>query len=315
MAVAIVASYDQVGRKEDISDIITTISPTKTPFQTMVGDEKIHNIVHQWQEDSLANAAANAAIEGADAPASVQNATVMRSNTTQILTKTAKVTGTADVVTTYGRDKESAYQLSLRSAELKRDLEFAMIGVNQASVTGSDGVARSMASYGKLVDSTVTFHVTGSGAGSLGGSAGTASPIFETAVLTTAQQLYINGAEPEVLMVKPADSLVVASWQAGTAGGGSMARTKFSDNGDRKLVNVVDVYVSPWGNLKVVQNRFLLTSTALVFETSMWKQLVLRNWFRQTLAKTGDSINLQIVGEFSLKHRNFKASGLIENIT
>ena len=128
MSFATMSSYDQVGVKEDISDIITNISPTKTPFQTMIGSEGIHQRLHEWQEDSLIDAADNAVAEGADAPAAVQNATVMRQNNSQILTKTAKVTGTADVTKTYGRDKELAYQLSLRSAELKRDHEWAKIG-------------------------------------------------------------------------------------------------------------------------------------------------------------------------------------------
>jgi tetrahydromethanopterin S-methyltransferase subunit B len=47
-------AYDQVGKKEDIADLITNISPTKTPFTAMTGSEGIHNIVHQWQEDALA---------------------------------------------------------------------------------------------------------------------------------------------------------------------------------------------------------------------------------------------------------------------
>lgn len=315
MSVAVVASYDQIGRKEDISDIITNISPTKTPFQSMVGSEGIHNIVHQWQEDSLIAAGANAAVEGADAPNAVQNATVLRSNTTQILTKTAKVTGTADVVKTYGRDKESAYQLLMRSKEVKRDLEFAMVGRTSGSVAGSDGVARKMGSYASLIDSGVVFWVTGAGTGSLGGSGGSAATVYEGAVRSLAQQLFTNGAEPNTLMVKPADSIVIADWQSGTGAGGAVARTKMFDNGQKNIVNVVDVFTTPWGNLKVVQNRFQVTSTALMFEAAMWKKLTLRNWFRQPLAKTGDSTNVQILGEFSLKHRNFKASGLIENLT
>jgi hypothetical protein len=34
-------TYDQVGIAEDISDIISNISPTKTPFSTAIGNEKI----------------------------------------------------------------------------------------------------------------------------------------------------------------------------------------------------------------------------------------------------------------------------------
>jgi len=305
MAVSIMASYDQVGRKEDISDVITTISPTKTPFQSMIGSESIHNIVKQWQEDSLNAVAANAQVEGANAISAVQNATVMRSNTTQIFMKTASVTGTADTVETYGRDRELAYQLSLRSAEIKRDLENAYVGVNQAAVTGSDGVARSMASALNMIASANTYFM---GAGTpLGGNSGTPAALSETAVLAVSQQLYVQGADPDTILVKPGDSLTVANFQTNS-------RTRFVENGTKDVVNVVNFYESPFGRLKVVMDRFILPTSALVFEASMWKKLVLRNWFRETLAKVGDSTQVMIVGEMSLRHKNFQASGAITNL-
>jgi hypothetical protein len=46
-------TYTEVGVKEDISDIITNISPRKTPFISSIGNEKIHQPLFQWQEDSL----------------------------------------------------------------------------------------------------------------------------------------------------------------------------------------------------------------------------------------------------------------------
>lgn len=300
---AIMSSYDQVGKKEDVSDIITNISPTKTPFQAMIGSEGIHTIVHQWQEDSFNAIQTNAQVEGAAAISAVQNPTVLRSNTTQILMKTASVTGTADTVKTYGRDRELAYQLSLRSAEIKRDLENAFVGVNQAAVTGSDGVARSMASALPQIASANIYYM-GSG---LGGSTGSAAVISETAVLAVAQELYTQGADPDTVLVKPGDSQNVAAFQAN-------GRTRFVDNGDKDIVNVVNFYESPYGRLKIVMDRFILSTSALVYEASMWKKLVLRNWFRETLAKVGDSTQVMIVGEFSLKHKNFQASGAITNL-
>lgn len=302
---AIMSSYDQVGKKEDVSDIITNISPTKTPFQAMIGSEGIHNIVHQWQEDSLNAIQTNAQVEGAAAISAVQNPTVLRSNTTQILMKTASVTGTADTVKTYGRDRELAYQLSLRSAEIKRDLENAFVGVNQAAVTGGDGVARSMASALPQIASANTYYMGASTP--LGGSSGTPAVISETAVLAVAQELYVQGADPDTVLVKPGDSQNVAAFQAN-------GRTRFVDNGDKDIVNVVNFYESPYGRLKIVMDRFILSTSALVYEASMWKKLVLRNWFRETLAKVGDSTQVMLVGEFSLKHKNFQASGAITNL-
>lgn len=101
-------SYDQVGKKEDVSDLISNISPTKVPFQTMIGTEKVTNTLFQWQEDSLRAVQVNAAVEGFTASDATLSATTMRNNYTQILEKVIKVSETADAISTYGRARESA---------------------------------------------------------------------------------------------------------------------------------------------------------------------------------------------------------------
>lgn len=40
-------TYEQVGIKEDVSNVISNITPTKTPFQSMIGNESIKNTIHQ----------------------------------------------------------------------------------------------------------------------------------------------------------------------------------------------------------------------------------------------------------------------------
>lgn len=309
MSVSIMKSYDLVGVKEDISDVITNISPTAVPFQSAIGNYPVHQIVYQWQEDSLQAPAANAQVEGASAPSAVQNPTTMKSNTTQIFSKTAQVSGTTEVTKTYGRDRELAYQLMLRSKELKRDFEYALIGSTQAEVAGSDSVARQFANYFPMCDGTAVYTVnSSSGALNTALTSQTAGPLREDIVTTVMEQLYINGADPSVLMVKPSDKLIVSGFQAN-------GRTRMVDNGQKNIVNVVDVYVSPFGELKVQMDRFIQASTALVFDPAMWKKAQLRNWFRQTLAKTGDSTQVQILGEFGMVHKNFGASGGVINLT
>ena len=292
-----ITRYDLVGVKEDISDIISNISPTDTPFQSAIGSEGIDNTLHQWQEDSLLAVGVNAMVEGANASTSVQQPTVMRNNGTQILTKTASATGTADRVKKYGRAKELSYQLGMRSAELKRDLEnvFVGVGVTQVQVVGSNTVARQMAGcQAQIPAGPANVAVTG--------------PITEAAILGVAQAIYTAGAQPSMLMVKPGDTLKLASFKAS-------GRVTYVDNGDKKLTNVVDVYESPFGTLKVAKNRFLKPTDALVIDPSMWKKLVLRPWFRETLAKVGDKTDVMIVGEFSLKHKNYAATGLLTALT
>lgn len=304
MATAHFKTYDQVGKKEDISDVITNLSPTETPFQSLIGDEKVTNTLYQWQEDALDVVAANFAIEGADAVDANMTPTVMRSNVTQIMSKTIKVAATADAVSTYGRAKETAYQLGKKSAELKREKEYSLIGFAQNAAVGSSAVARKFgnvwgndAAGTAMIDASVTV------------TNGTAAALTEAMLLSVNQKLYEAGGSGKFLMIKPADSLIVAGFAA------SAGREKQIPNDDRKIVNVVDVYVSPFGEQKVILNRFMMADKALVFDPSNWKTQTLRPFSRTLLAKTGDADRHYVVGEFGLKHVNYKATGAITGLT
>lgn len=299
-------TYDQVGIKEDISDVISNISPTATPFQTMIKTENIQNTLFQWQEDSLATVAANAVLEGADATDSVLNPTVMRSNYTQILTKTVRVSNTADTVSTYGRAKETAYQLGKKSAELKREFEYHLIGLSQNAAVGSESVVRKFGN----VWGTGASGAAQIAAGNVVDHTATPVALSENDILTANQNLYQAGGEATVLMIKPADSLIVAGF---TAAAGRY-RT-FDGSADRTVVNVVDLYVSPFGEQKVVINRFMKADRALLFNPVNWKVAVLRPWSRIPLAITGDAHREEIVGEFSVKHLNTGASGAVIGLT
>lgn len=103
--------YEVIGKKEDVSDIITNISPTTTPFQSMIGKESVSNVLFQWQEDTLASAAANAQYDGFDASEVAATPTTIRTSYTQILAKAIKVAATTDSTARYGRAKETALNI------------------------------------------------------------------------------------------------------------------------------------------------------------------------------------------------------------
>jgi Family of unknown function (DUF5309) len=298
-------TYDQVGIKEDISDVISNISPTKTPFQSLLKTERVANRLFQWQEDSLAAVGNNAQLEGFTASDSTMNPTTMRSNYTQIMAKTVNVSATADTVSTYGRAKETAYQLAKKADELKRELEFHLVGKAQNASAGADGSsARTFANaFGTdvnsdaVIDTSVTTDLSN-------------AALSEAAILTTGQKMYEAGSEGKYLMIKPADSLLVAGFPQASG-----RYRQFDGASDKTVVNVVDLYVSPFGEYKVVLNRFMKANEALIIDPAMWSLAVLRPWTRELLAKTGDNDRHLIVGEFSLKHKNYKGTGRITGLT
>lgn len=66
-----------------------------------------------------------------------------------------------------------------------------------------------------------------------------------------------------------------------------------------------------YGEIKVILNRFQAADDHLVFDPDMWKLAVLRPWTREPLAKIGDAERHMLVGEYSIKHRHYGASGII----
>ena len=265
-------SYDQVGLKEDVSDIITDITPTDTPMVSMIKTQKVHNRVYQYQTDALAAAASNAQVEGADPTMATLTATTMISGNTQILTKAFQISQTSDAVSTYGRAKETAYQLGRALKEIKRDLEYAFVGASNAAVTGnaSGPVAREMASADQLIDSSTTI-------------AGGSNALTEAELLSAGQAVFNAGGDPSVFMIKPADAQIVAGFT------GASGRYRNFNDAQKTLTNVIDLYVSPYGEYKVVLNRHQMTTHAFLLDPSMWRAAVLRPFSRTLLAKTGDS--------------------------
>ncbi|GCC46012.1 hypothetical protein chiPu_0030035, partial [Chiloscyllium punctatum] len=128
-----VTTYQAIGNREDLSDMIYRIDPTDTPFMSGVDKEKASAVNHEWQTQALAPASnANAQLEGDDPTANALVPTVRLGNLCQISYKMAQVSGTQQAVDHAGRDNELAYQEMLRGLELKRDIETILVGSSQA---------------------------------------------------------------------------------------------------------------------------------------------------------------------------------------
>ena len=50
------ATYEAIGNREDLSDVIYGIDPTDTPFMTGIEREKATAVNHEWQTQALAAA-------------------------------------------------------------------------------------------------------------------------------------------------------------------------------------------------------------------------------------------------------------------
>jgi hypothetical protein len=305
-------AHSAIGQREDLTDIIYDISPTETPFMSSIGKTKATAVYHEWQTDSLAAATtANAAIEGADATSATLAPTVRLGNYTQIIQKTVQVSGTLDTVNKAGRKSEKAYQLAKASAELKRDLETILLA-NQGRSAGTSTVARKLGSILSWIKTNSDKASDGSDPATIGVSTrtdGTQRTFTETLLKTVVSEVFVSGGSPKILMVGAAGKQKVSSF-AGIAAQRYMA----PGNTPTTIIGAADVYMSDFGTMSVVPNRFMRTRDALILDPEYAALAYLRPFQTNDLAKTGDSENTQLLAEVTLEVKNEAAHGIIADL-
>jgi hypothetical protein len=310
---AIYNAHDAIGQREDLTDVIYNISPTETPFMSSVGKTKATAVYHEWQTDSLAAATTNnAAVEGADASDATLSPTVRLGNYTQILQKTIKVSGTLDTVNKAGRKSEKAYQLAKASAELKRDLETILLSNQGRSAGTSNSTARKMGSLLSWLKTNSSVGSGGADPATIGVSTrtdGTQRTFTEQLLKDVVAEVYDSGGNPKVLMVGTAGKQKVSTF-AGIAAQRFMAPS----NTPTTIVGAADVYMSDFGSMSVVPNRFMRTRDALVLDPEYAALAYLRPFQTNELAKAGDSDKTQILVEVTLEVKNEAAHGIIADL-
>jgi len=308
-------SYQSIGNREDLTDVIYNISPTDTPFMTSVGKTKATAVYHEWQTDSLdAVNVSNAVVEGATASDATLTPSVRVGNRTQISQKTVKISGTLETINKAGRKSEKAYQLAKASSEIKRDMEAILLS-NQVAAAGNASTARTLGGLQTWLNSNYSGAL--GTAGSLGTTArvtGTDRAFTSTILNTVIQSTYVNGGSPTILMVTPAQK-VVASTFAGIA-------TRYKDvpgNVQAAIIGAADVYVSDFGTISIVPNRFIPNTdnddVAFLLDPEMAAVAYLRPFQTNELAKTGDADLTQLLVEYTLEVRNQAAHGIIADLT
>jgi hypothetical protein len=293
-----------IGNREDLTDIIYRISPTQTPLINMASKSKATNTLHEWQTQELASAVTNnAQAEGDDLTAKTVTVTTRLNNRTQISAKKVVVSGTQQAMNPAGRKDELAYQLSLASLEIKRDMESSATQLDVLAT--SPRQARGL--RGWVVDNVNRNGGTlASYTANTGYTAGTQRAFTESQVKDVLQQVFTAGGEPDMIMLPPAAKQTFSGF-TGNA-------TRFDKSEDAKLYSSVDFYVSDFGTLQCVPNRFMATRDVFVLQSDKLAVAYLRPFQTIELAKTGDAEQRELVVEWTLECRAPKAHGAIYDI-
>lgn len=313
------ATYNQVGIREDLEDIIYNITPMDTYFFSNAGKAKARNTLHDWQTDTLDSAVStNAWVEGDDFSAGAINPTTKLRNYTQIARKDFVITRTSNIVNTAGRKEELAYQTVLKGKALKRDIEKQLLS-NAAATAGASVSARVSAGVETWIytDNHVRDGQTGattpapvSGIAGTAGTDGTATAFIETSLKSALQQGWSMGGDTDVILMGPTlknklDQFTGIATRFRNVASGSQA----------DIVGAADVYVSSYGSHKVVLSRYMRASAVLCLDMSTWAVAWLDPIHMENIAKSGDSEKRMLVGEYTLVAKSPTANTKLTNVT
>lgn len=288
-------TYEAAGNREDLMDVVTNISPVDTPMFSSFKKVGASATLVEWMTDSLADAAANAQIEGADYSFSKVSARTRVTNNTQIFSKLWEVSNTQEQVDKAGVESEYAYQMQKALKELARDIEYAL--VNGTGNSGASGTARALKGVLAFITTTVE---TGSGTGT--------QALTESMFNDVLQDAYTQGGNPDTVYANGFQKRQISAF--------STPSTRNIDAEDKKLVAAVDVYESDFGLIRVKLDRYMPADKVAVLEQDKWAVGVLRTpQVDPDIAKIGDARRGVAIGELTLVSYNEAASAKITELT
>lgn len=310
-------AFQAIGIREELANQISNVSPTECPFQQNAGKGKVSNTLFEWQTDALATAiTTNQQIEGDDVTSfDAVTPTVRLGNYTQISRKTLIISETEEAVDKAGRKSERSYQIMKKGKELKRDIEADLLA-NKGANAGSASVARKTASLLAFLKTNINKAATVAVAPVYTSiptdvwTDGSTRPFTEVILKDIIQQGWSSGAEPKTLMVGALGKQVVS----GFAGVVELNANQ-SKNGQATIIGAADGYVSDFGVLSVLPNRFQRTSSAFALDWDYVEIVDLRPYDIVPLAKTGDADKAMLIREYGLKVKNEKGLAVAVDLT
>ncbi len=305
-------SYDTVGNREDLSNLIHDVSPSETPILTAIKKGKAKNTLHEWQTDAIGAASSNTNIEGDDAQSGTAlTPTVRLTNQTQILKYKPIVSGTQEKGMDHaGVQSEMAYQEAKLMKQIKTDCELSILDggnvLGVAKVAGNATTARVMGSLATYLTTNVS--VGSGGAAATGNSvdaltAGTDRAFTDTLLNGVLQTQWTNGGDATIMAVSAVNKAVVSAFDGGS--------TRYIDTNTKQLIQSIDVYVGDFHTLKVVPCRNMIGDNVYVIDPNYLSLADLRPLHSYDIAKTGDNYKREMVWETTLEVCNEAAQGLI----
>lgn len=287
--------YNNTGKEVDITDLITNISPSETPLMSLFGKaDAAKNVIHSWEEDQLRDPAVNAKIEGFDYSVDTKDEPRLLDNVCQIFAAGYGVTKTSQAVHRKNIKNKMAYNMRAAMKECALDVEYAIIN-NTTKVTGNDATARKMGGLPYFI----TTNIDDNG--------GTPRDLTWDLINGTIETCKAAGGAPDHIIVSLRNKRVLSSLLP-------INTTRNADIGNKKIGAVIDVFVSDFGTLNVLPDRWLGDEDVYVLSSEYFGLSYLRPFKTEDLPNVSDALKKIIVGELTLEARAEKASARITDL-
>lgn len=309
------------GNREELSDVVSRITPEDTPIYSMIEKESFKTTHPEWETDALAAPAQNIQLEGDEYTFGATTPAVRMGNYTQIMRKDGIISGTQDATDNAGSVEQVKYQKLKKAVELRNDVEFSIVDTN-ASVGGATRESGSLSTW---ITTNVSRGATGANGGYSSGTGLTVAPtngtqraFTKTLLDGVMQQGYTSGANFRHLFVSPYVKSVFVTFMSDT----NVASFRYaaSSGKNNSIVANADVYEGPFGKVVVHPNRVMAGSATLARNAFLVDTEFLKwGWFRKIkedkeVAKTGDAKKFVMLGEGALKVTNERGLGVVADV-
>lgn len=310
---ATMTTYNKVGIREDLSDIIYNVGIKETVLLSLIPTEKATNTFHEWQKDSYSSpSTSNALVEGAISAASQSDGTRL-GNYCQISDKTFQVSRTAESVNSAGKSSEIAYQKIKKGVELMRDIESILFN-NQASVAGNASTARKTGGLPSWLTTNVSRGEDGENGGYSSG--------LTVAATNGTQRALTEDIFKAVLVTMAGTTRVIdggivlaGAFNKQKISGFTGSNTRFNDIKNGVINATVDVYVSDFGTLNIKYSPFQAARDVYIIKPDYLGVAYITKMQSGELSKTDDSTKYNMISEYSLVVKDESAHAVIADLT
>lgn len=303
-------AFDLTGKREDISDEISIITPIDSPFYHAIGTAQCNAVKHEFMTDIIRQPAQNKAKYGSDPTINASQQPVKLYNVVQLQEESFSIDDTSNAVKTVGNSGSYEYQKALKMKALVGDMEWAFL--REVRADGAAATAPSM--RGLLNWQTTNLNKHGDAALNADGTVtgGSDRELTKDLIKSVLQNMYSAGGGGQGKMLTAYCGSVQKDKFDGFAGTGNNRRHIEKDQVDDK----VDLYITSFGTVKAEVHRTMPTDVFTILDLSFWKKATLVAVGVEQLAVSSRSNRkYHMTVQHTLEAKNEASSGRITNLS